>query len=120
MAKICEVSNASGADVFVSIHNNAAASTSARGMETFYYAGYAEDKKLATCIQNQLVKNINSIDRGVKTASYYVLTYNDAPKAAVLVECAFITNKQDNFLLKDKTDNFARAIAVGISDYFVK
>ena len=44
-----------------------------------------------------------------------VLKYTDMP--AVLVETAFIDNEHDADLLIDKEDDFARAIACGITDY---
>ena len=71
---ICNAANASGADVFVSIHCNASASMQAHG--------------------------------------------TDMP--GVLVETAFITNNYDAELLVNSEDEFARAIARGITDYFSK
>ena len=44
-----------------------------------------------------------------------VLKHTDMP--AVLVETAFIDNDADAALLVDKEDEFARAIARGITDY---
>jgi N-acetylmuramoyl-L-alanine amidase len=44
-----------------------------------------------------------------------VLKYTDMP--ACLVEMAFIDNDDDAALLADKQDEFARAIACGITDY---
>ena len=38
---------------------------------------------------------------------------------AVLVETAFIDNEGDAKLLRDNEDDFARAVACGISDYYV-
>jgi N-acetylmuramoyl-L-alanine amidase len=36
---------------------------------------------------------------------------------AVLVELAFISNEGDEELLRDRQDDFARAIARGVTDY---
>ena len=52
----------------------------------------------------------------MKTANYYVLKNTDAP--AVLIETAFIDNPDDAKLLVDREDDFARAIARGVTDYF--
>ena len=38
---------------------------------------------------------------------------------AVLVETAFIDNAHDANLLREREDDFARAIARGISDFYV-
>ena len=39
---------------------------------------------------------------------------------AILVETAFIDNESDAALLRDRLDDFARAIARGVTDYEVK
>ena len=114
LAVVCHTANNWGADLFVSIHCNAA-NKRARGTETFAHYGSKAGKHLATCIQNQLVGAIDTIDRGVKEAGFYVLKYTDAP--AALVEIAFIDNKDDETMLLDCQDDIARAIARGVTDY---
>ncbi len=113
---ICDDANAFDADLFVSIHCNAATSTSAQGTETFCYYGAGKGNKLAQTIQKQLVSSLDVTDRGVKEAGFYVLAHTNMP--SVLVETAFITNEHDAKLLTDYEDEFARAIARGITDYF--
>lgn len=114
LAEIVDESNAWDADLFVSIHCNAA-NGYARGTETFT-TGSAEGTKLATAIQNQMLKRIPStVDRGVKTANFYVIKYTNCP--AVLVETAFIDNATDAKLLIEHEDDFAEAIADGVLDY---
>ena len=111
---VTETANEWGADIFVSIHCNAA-STAARGTEVECYGGGAGEQ-LATCIQNQIVGSIGTVDRGVKyMPQLLVLKYTDMP--AVLVEMAFIDNDDDCALLVNRQDDFARAIARGITDY---
>ncbi|SDF62391.1 N-acetylmuramoyl-L-alanine amidase family protein [Sporomusa acidovorans] len=115
--QITDASNQFGADLFVSIHCNAASSSAAQGTETYCYSLGGQGEKLARCIQNQIVNSLGTVDRGVKTANFYVLRNTDCP--AVLVEMAFISNPDDEKLLADagKRDEFARAIARGITDY---
>ena len=73
-------------------------------------------EQLAQCIQSQIVDSIGTVDRGVKyMPKLLVLKYTDMP--AVLVEMAFIDNDEDAALLTEKTDEFARAIARGVTDY---
>ena len=68
------------------------------------------------CIQSQIVYSLNTVDRGVKVnPKLIVLKYTNM--VAVLVEMAFISNDDDLKLLTEKQDEFARAIARGISDY---
>jgi N-acetylmuramoyl-L-alanine amidase len=114
----CVISNDASADVFVSIHCNSAGSIQAKGTEVFYYAGSEEGEKLATCIDKQLI-GLGLVDRGTKDDPLYVTHYTDA--VAALAELAFISNTEDAAKLADAKwqDEFARAVARGITDYFV-
>lgn len=117
---ICEAANGSDADIFVSIHCNAAEAKQANGTETWACAGSYRGSTLANCIQKQLVDALDTTDRGVKIATpgvngLYVLTNTDMP--AVLVELAFITNPGDEEILANAQDAMARAVARGITDY---
>lgn len=117
---VVDIANASGADLFVSIHCNSAASPQANGTEVWHYYNSTRGKQFAQCIQEQIVNALNTTDRGVKgaqpgTNGLYVLTHTDA--IAVLVELAFISNMEDNLLLQQNQDDFARAIARGITDF---
>lgn len=112
---VTETANEWGADIFVSIHCNAASGT-ARGTEVECYSYMSDGGNLAQCIQNQIVGALGTVDRGVKEMSgLIVLRHTDMP--AVLVETAFIDNDDDAALLTDKWDDFARAIARGVTDY---
>jgi len=120
--QITNASNVFGADLFMSIHCNAAGNTEAKGTETWYCNGSIGGEKLATCIQSQIVNELAMVDRGIKNATphvngLYVLSNTDA--VAVLVETAFISNAEDEALLADegKRDQIAAAIARGITDY---
>jgi N-acetylmuramoyl-L-alanine amidase len=111
---VTETANEWGADVFVSIHCNAF-NESAHGTEVECYGG-GEGKRLAQYIQNQIVDSLDTLDRGVKSMPHLlVLKYTDM--TAVLVEMAFIDNDDDAELLANKQDDFARAIARGVTDY---
>ena len=117
---VCTESNISGADIFVSIHCNAAANEQANGTETWYHSHSINGRVLADYIQNQIIKSIETTDRGIKAATpgkngLYVL--NNTNAVAVLVELAFISNSDDAMLLTENADDFARALARGITDY---
>ena len=116
---ICEAANSSDADIFVSIHCNAAEAEEANGTETWACAGSYRGSMLASCIQNQIVQSLSTVDRGVKERpGLAVLRETDMP--AVLVETAFITNEEDVQLLMNQKDGFARAIARGVTDYVAR
>lgn len=114
---VTEIANAWDADIFVSIHCNSAEAEEACGTETFAYALDGGDgEQLATCIQNQIVNALTTVDRGVKAnPKLFVLRYTAMP--AVLVELGFISNEDDEDLLATRQDDFARAIARGVTDY---
>lgn len=108
---ICEEEHAGGYDLFISIHCNAF-NQRARGTECFYYDG---GKRLAGCIQEQIVSSLGTYDRGITQKGYYVLVNTYSP--AVLVEMEYIDNDDGAVLLLNNTDEFARAIARGVTDY---
>ena len=114
LGEICADSDSWGADLFLSIHCNAATG-SASGTETFYCEGSEKGKKFASAVQNQIVKSLGTVDRGIKTNRLYVTSNTNAP--AILVELAFIDNPSDAKLLAEQEDEFARAIARGVTDY---
>ena len=103
------------ADVFVSLHCNAA-NGEAHGTETCVHPCSARGKRLGNCIQRQIVDSLDTTDRGLKERpELIVLRATDMP--AVLVELAFIDNDEDAELLMTRQDDFARAIARGVTDY---
>ena len=115
LSEICYQANAFKADLFVSIHCNAGGGT---GTETFYFCGSNAGKKLAEAIQRQIVASIGTFNRRVEEKGFFVLCNTNMP--AVLVETAFIDNPADARLLVEREDDFARAIARGVTDYFAK
>lgn len=116
LQEICDEANWSDADIFVSIHCNAFPAEAAHGTETWYYASSAKSMKLAAAVQANIIKDLNTVDRGIKaTYGLYVLKHTVMP--AVLVELAFITNNNDCELLLSRQAKFANAIANGIADY---
>lgn len=116
-----KVANDWGADVFVSIHANAAGDTwsTAAGIETFTSkVASATSGKLAAAVQRALISATGRKDRGVKTEDFYVVAKTKMP--AILVEAGFMTNAEEAALLK--TDAYrkkvAAAIVAGIAEVF--
>ena len=111
------MANKEGSDVFVSIHQNSATNSSAKGIETYYYSTRQDSKELATDIQNDLIQATNATDRGVKTANYAVI--KTASMSSSLVECGFISNPTEaqNLSSSSYQDKVAEGIVNGIMDY---
>lgn len=101
------------ADCFVSIHCNAFDGT-AKGIETYSYQSNTSDlaKKVHTQVLNTKAYTLN---RGLKTASFYVLKYTTM--RACLMEMAFIDNVEDSKILTQRQDDLALGIAKGVCDY---
>ncbi|MBU5294104.1 N-acetylmuramoyl-L-alanine amidase, partial [Anaerosalibacter bizertensis] len=116
LADRASMANNANSDIFVSFHCNSFTDSSAKGTETYHYPGSAEGAKLAKSIQDSIIKNgVYNGDRGVKENTYLVLKQTKMP--AALVEMAFISNSQDANILKNRQNEMANAIAMGILDY---
>ena len=116
----CDISNAFDADVFVSIHLNAATNEDAEGIETWRYKNVGErTKRLADNVQTQLIAMTGCRNRGVKTSeSLYVLKHTKA--SAVLVEAGFISNAAEakSLFCEKCQSRIAQAIVNGIERAF--
>jgi len=131
-----------GADLFISIHADAAGSPSASGIETFVMTAQGYDSTnsfgkgekgptgtgnkreaanaiLGYCIQANLIKQTKRTDRGLRRARFAVL--RNAPCPAALVECGFLSNPTEEKLMLDKKyrDKLAHGIANGILGYLI-
>lgn len=106
--------NSAGADIFISIHNNAA-SSSARGTETYHPGDSKTDlelsRRLARYVQDGIVTNVGTTDRGIHQVGFYVVRWSNMP--AILVEVAFLSNSSDRALLLSSA--FRRNVAAGIA-----
>lgn len=106
------------ADVFISLHNNAAENPNASGNEALVYGpGATVARELGDEILEQLTLATGLRNRGiVYRPGLYVLKETSMP--AVLVEMGFITNPYDAELLSDSPELFARGIYRGILAYY--
>ena len=102
-------------EIFVSIHVNSAVAVEPKGIETHYYHDYS--KELARVVQNHLIKDINTKDRGLLKSKFYVINHTTVP--AILIETGFISNEEErNELVTDsRKQKTAKAIAEGIIEY---
>lgn len=101
------------ADLFVSIHNNSASSSSVKGAETLYYPSTTDTrgKAIAQLVQNSLVKDSGMVNRGIKARSdLYVLNTTNMP--AILIETGFLSNADD--AKRINTTSFVNTWAKGV------
>jgi N-acetylmuramoyl-L-alanine amidase len=93
LASRVAISNNNASNRFMSIHNNAF-NGSANGTETFSYtSGSANSHNLRNHVQSRMLQAWGRVNRGNKTANFYVLKYTNAP--AELAELAFIDHAGD-------------------------
>lgn len=138
-----QLANDRGADLFLSLHFNAADTRDAEGVEVYCMTpagarstslsggtsstapqpGNTLDAKnvvLAYEMQQTLVRLLPAPDRGVRRARYDVLA--NAKMPAILVEGGFMTNSGDLRKIRDKgyRRKMARAICEGIRAFQIK
>ena len=115
----CDVANKAKADIFISIHMDSFTSREASGTTGYFYTkGSAASKRLATAIQSNLITQLKTTSRGVKTCNFYVVKHTKMP--ATLIEVAFVSNPKEEKLLTSKkgVQKAAVGIVKGISDFF--
>lgn len=129
-----DLANASGCDLFLSIHSNASSDPATRGMECYFKCGVEATNELRTasqraaCLvtQHALAKiqefgsvNCPPVDRGLicrllspeNPVSYYYVLENTYRPAALL-EMAYMTNRGEAYCLGSRY--FQESIADGI------
>ena len=107
--------------IFVSVHLNKFTTSAASGAQVFYTKNYDEAYTLANCVQSSIKSMIQPENaRVVKqgTSSTYLLKNAQVP--AIIVECGFLSNKQELEKLKDEQyqSQMAFAIVSGIMDFY--
>jgi N-acetylmuramoyl-L-alanine amidase len=105
------------ADVFVSIHHNTHPNTLTNGTIVFYY-NKGNSSKLASLVQNEIVKATNYKDLQARFGNYFVLREN--PVTAILAEIGFLSNYNDEIRLRSakQQDLAAEGIYKGLLQYF--
>src|SRR5699024_8168549 len=111
LAERSQKANASNANLFLSIHANAF-NGSASGIETYWYDKYAsaESQRLASAIQQEVIKETNGRNRGVKKGNFHVIRETKIPSA--LLEVGFIDNEQEAAKLKQAS--YKQSVVNGI------
>lgn len=103
----CDIANARGATLFISIHVNSASNQFARGTESFFATNVplkgtqaGKSELLALLLQRQYLSHGREISRGVKQRELYVCEHTNMP--SVLTEIGFISNLNEEAYLNSK------------------
>ena len=119
MKRRIEIIEKPAPDITVSIHQNSYPEEYVHGAQVFYYESSASGKKLADCLQRQLVEKADPENkRQIKANnSYYLLRKTPVP--IVIVECGFLSNREEaEKLCSDEYQKrVAWAIHLGILQY---
>lgn len=108
----------SGADIVISIHMNKFGQSSVAGPLVFYFTKSDEGEKLARMVQEEMNAALKPYrPRSHRPERYYILRSGKCP--CVLIECGFISNEREEYLLQ--TDEYqqkcAQAIYTGAITY---
>ena len=105
------------ADYFISIHCNANDNTTYNGTEVYVYALNTEASLLGKSILQYVTQTVGTKANGVvANPSLYILRKTEM--TSCLVELAYITNYEDNYLLINDQYSFAYGIYLGILNFF--
>lgn len=122
MQKRCEIITDANPVFTISLHQNSYPSEDVKGAQVFYYGQSEKGEELATILQNNLVSRVDPSNHRVAKAneSYYLL--KKTPTPTVIVECGFLSNREEADLLLDTDyqNKLARAIYMGILEYLEK
>lgn len=120
LMKRSEFSNQINPDLFISFHINSVDNVpAASGTETYYTEKTdTRNKIFATMVQEGLVNEFGTKNRGVKTNTFVVTRYTNAP--AILIEIGFLTNESDRAMMlsPDFTMRYANVIYDCIMKYY--
>ncbi len=100
-----------GADAAVSIHMNKFSDRRVRGPMAYYQAGAEAGEALAGCVIRSLTEALSLQPRLPNPGNNFVTRVPACP--AVLVECGFLSNPEEEKLLQDEA--YQRAIAMAIA-----
>ncbi len=106
-----------GADLFLSVHSDSYVTASAMGSTGLYQIDRAEQEAFARPIHSAYLMTTGRLNRSVREQDLYVLRHTPLP--GTLLELAFISNPEEEKLLKDPQfhDNASTGIVNGVANY---
>jgi N-acetylmuramoyl-L-alanine amidase len=118
LAARADFANRLGAELFVSVHANAAGTPTVEGMEVYCFPGSATGQNAAAQVLKEMIRMFpGHRNRGVKEANYDVLRLTKV--TAILIESEFLTHPAQLEFLADPQNqkNLALAISAGINAF---
>ncbi|MGE5653212.1 MAG: N-acetylmuramoyl-L-alanine amidase [Bacillota bacterium] len=113
-----DMANKAQADLFLSIHHNSHTNRDANGIEVLYSTG-EERQRLATAVQQELINALGLRNRGIVSRPEIYVT-RESKMVSALAEIGFISNKNEEALIKDPAfrQKAATALFNGLNKFF--
>lgn len=108
-------------DVFVSLHSDAALNRAAKGFTVYYFEPKGEkDCLLARLTRESLKGTMQTQDRGIRSANFYVVKRNPLP--SILIEMGFISHVEEEKALMDfdYQRDVVEGTVQGLAHYFAQ
>lgn len=107
------------ADMYLSIHINQYKDPSWGGIEVLYNSINPENKRLGTILMKNFKTEFGT-KRKLKTTDLYM--YKNTTVPGVLIECGFISNSNERYLLRQKSyqTKLSKSITNSVIEYFNK
>ena len=111
----------SKADYFLSIHCNSIPDEKWSGAQVFYNPEDPQSEKLAQAIQQMLIAQLGDHDREALPREDTYL-FRNATMPTVIIECGFLSNKEEAANLQDSAyqQQLAWAIYLGLNNYLAQ
>ena len=112
-----QIINTSGADYYLSIHLNYLDDPNYYGPQVFFNKKSEHNQKMAEQIQKDLNKELKT-NREVKNIPSSTYMYGRLKTTGVLIECGFLSNARERYLLmqNDYQKKIAKIIATSVGD----
>ena len=98
--------------LLVSIHCNKFPLESCKGLQV-YYSGHTEAEEVAETVQESFLKIDPANHRQIKKADTSIYLLNRAKIPSILVECGFLSNKEE--LARLKTEDYRKMLALVVA-----
>lgn len=118
MKKRRQIVENSSCDMLISLHMNSYPLSSSYGAQVFFAEDNEAAEKLGRSIQTQLKNILQNTTKKSKVGDYYIL--NCTTKPAVLIECGFLSNPEEELLLQKTAyqKKLCYAVLCGVIEYF--